>query len=108
MEKTNMKRILRSLWRDDTGALLTVEWVFMATILVIGLVAGLKAVQSAVLNELEEIAGAIGGLSQSYSFGGTSGCCAFTAGSQFTDTTNTYPITTCSPRFDEPGAPCPD
>lgn len=103
-----MYLMVRSFWRDDSGALLATEWVFLATVLVIGLVAGLKAVQSAVVNELEEVAGAIGGLSQSYSFGGTSGCCASTAGSRFTDTVNTYPVSTCSQAFDQQGGPCLD
>ena len=100
--------MLKRLWDDDAGALLAMEWVFLATLLVIGIVVGLKTVQTAVNNELEEVAGAIGSLSQSYSFGGTSGCCATTAGSQFSDTTNTYPISTCTGQLDAPGAPCQD
>lgn len=99
---------IRSFWNDDSGALLTVEWVFMATILVIGLVVGLKTVQAAVQNEMEEVAGAIGALSQSYSFGGSSGCCASISGSRFTDTVNTYPVSTCTQSFDQQGGSCPD
>lgn len=94
---------MKRLWQDDTGAILSVEWVFLVTILVIGLVTGLKAVQSAVLNELEEIAGAIGALSQTYSIGGTSGCCASTGGSTFFDTTNTFPIDACTQATDSVG-----
>lgn len=77
--------MFKQLWNDDAGALIAVEWLFLATILIIGLVVGLKAVQQAVVNELEEFASAVGSLSQSYSFGGTSGCCASTSGSLFTD-----------------------
>lgn len=91
-------RLLRRLWNDDAGALLTAEWLFMATILVIGLVAGLVAIRNAVNNELEEMAGAIGALSQSYSFGGVTGCCASSGGSQFIDNgPNTYPVNNCTP-----------
>jgi Flp pilus assembly pilin Flp len=97
------------LWRDDQGALIATEWVFVATILVIGLIVGLKAVQSAVLNELEEVAGAIGAISQSYSYGGTSGCCGFTNGSSFTDNgPNTYPVDACTQSADEGGSACLD
>jgi hypothetical protein len=97
------------LWNDDQGALIATEWVFVATILVIGLVVGLKAVQQAVLNELEEVAGAIGAISQSYSYGGTSGCCSSTNGSSFTDNgPNTYPVDSCTDARDSGGGACTD
>jgi Flp pilus assembly pilin Flp len=104
-----MRKLMLKLWSDDQGALIATEWVFVATILVIGLIVGLKAVQSAVLNELEEVAGAIGAVSQSYSYGGTSGCCAFTNGSAFTDNgPNTYPVDACTQAQDGGGVSCPD
>jgi Flp pilus assembly pilin Flp len=103
-----MQRILGNLWRDDAGALLATEWVFIATILVIGLIVGLRAVQQSVLNELEEVAGAIGSLSQSFSFGGVSGCCDFTNSSAFTDQSDSWPISTCSESGDAGRVICPD
>jgi Flp pilus assembly pilin Flp len=104
-----MRKLMLRLWSDDQGALIATEWVFVATILVIGLIVGLKAVQSAVLNELEEVAGAIGAISQSYSYGGTSGCCASTNGSSFTDDgPNTYPVSTCTESQDGGGSKCAD
>jgi Flp pilus assembly pilin Flp len=42
-----MRALLRKLWRDDTGALLATEWVFMAVILVIGVVPGMVALRNA-------------------------------------------------------------
>ena len=42
-----MTRLLRQLWDDDHGALLATEWVFMGTILVIGIIPGLVAVRDA-------------------------------------------------------------
>ena len=102
-------RLLTNLWNDDRGALLTAEWIFLATIIVIGLTVGLKTIQSALVNELEETASAFGALSQSYSFGGTSGCCARTGGSFFFDSgPNTYPITTCSPVTAQEPVSCAD
>ncbi len=105
-----MKKLSLRFWNDDAGALIATEWVFVVTILVIGLVAGLKSVQQAVLTELEEVAGAIGALSQSYSFGGTHGCCRFTgtSGSRYQDSTNDFPVNTCTDALDERGASCPD
>lgn len=103
-----MKNLLTNLWSDDSGAILATEWVFLVTILVIGLTAGFKTVQSAVLTELEEVAGAIGALSQSYSIGGVSGCCGTSSGSNFVDTVNTFNISTCTGAIDEAGANCPD
>jgi len=92
-----MRQWMMQLWRDDRGALIATEWVFIVTILVIGLVVGLKSVQQAVVNELEEVAGAIGAVSQSYSFGGTSGCGGYTHGSTYRDNgANTYPVSTAT------------
>lgn len=91
-----MRRVLCKLWRDDQGALIATEWVFIVTILVIGLVVGLKSVQQAVLNELEEVADAIGAISQTYQYGGASGCCARSDGSFYTDDgRNDFFVTTC-------------
>jgi Flp pilus assembly pilin Flp len=105
-----MRHLLMKLWNDDEGALIATEWVFVVTILVIGLVAGLKSVQQAVLNELEEVASAVGSLSQSYSFAGTRGCCrgTGTSGSNFRDSVNHYSVETCVESGDEFGRFCPD
>ena len=104
-----MRNLMLKLWNDDRGALIATEWVFVVTILVIGLVVGLKAVQQAVVTELEDVADAVGSLSQSYSFGGTSGCCGSTNGSQFADAVHDANVSTCTESFnsrDEAG--CPD
>jgi len=42
-----MRKLLAKLWRDDGGALLAAEWVFLGTILVIGLVPGMVAIRDA-------------------------------------------------------------
>ena len=42
-----MRRLFRRLWQDDDGALLATEWVFLATILVIGVIPGMVAVRDA-------------------------------------------------------------
>jgi Flp pilus assembly pilin Flp len=85
MEVHFMRRLFLKLWKDDDGALIATEWVFVATILVLGAITGLISVRQAVLTELENFAGALASLSQSYSFSGQSNCQASTAGSQFYD-----------------------
>jgi Flp pilus assembly pilin Flp len=54
-----MARLLFALWDDDAGALLTTEFLFLATILVIGLVVGLTTLRNAIATELTELANAI-------------------------------------------------
>ena len=54
-----MRQMLK-LWNDDCGfAANTVEWLFMVTIMIIGLVTGFVAVRQALLSELIETAQAI-------------------------------------------------
>jgi hypothetical protein len=77
-----MKTILKKLWVDDGGALIAVEWLFVATILVIGAIVGIVAVRNAVNAELTGMANAIGALNQCYSFSGEQNCSASTCGSQ--------------------------
>ena len=78
-------RLFLKLWKDDCGALIATEWVFVATILVLGIITGLVAVRSAVINELDDFANALLALNQSYSFSGQSNCQSSTAGSSFAD-----------------------
>ena len=80
-----MRHVLGKLWADDCGALIATEWVFVATILVLGVITGLVAVRNAVLAELIDFANAVISLNQSFSFTGQSNCQSSTAGSSFTD-----------------------
>ncbi len=80
-----MRQLMLKLWKDDCGALIATEWVFVATILVIGAITGLVAVRQAVISELEEFANAVLSLSQSFSFSGQTNCQSSTAGSAFKD-----------------------
>jgi hypothetical protein len=80
-----MKNLIVKLWNDDGGALIATEWVFVATILVLGAITGLVAVRQAVLAELVDFANAVVSLNQSFSFTGQSNCESSTAGSSFSD-----------------------
>jgi hypothetical protein len=63
-----MRQQMSRVWKDDCGAMLAVEWVFIATILVIGSITGLVAVRSAIVEELEDFAEAILSLCTSWHY----------------------------------------
>src|SRR5262245_9099970 len=92
-----MRKLLVSVWNDDRGALIASEWLFVATILVIGIIVGLAAVRDAVVTELTEFANALLALSQGYSIGGLEGCCSATDGSQAIDTPGLITDPLCVP-----------
>lgn len=83
-----MYNLLKRLWNDDAGYLLSAESFFIATILVLGLIVGWVALRDAVVDELIEVANAFTALNQSYSFSGLASTCgdATTAGSAAIDT----------------------
>ncbi len=87
-----MRQLTAKLWADDCGSLIATEWVFVATILVLGVITGLVAVRQAVTTELEEFANAVLSLNQSYSFSGLTNCASSTAGSAARDVNDSIPI----------------
>jgi hypothetical protein len=58
------------LFQDEAGFIVSVELVLIATLLVIGLIVGLSEIQHAIVQELNDIAEAIGSLNQSFLFTG--------------------------------------
>lgn len=95
-----MKSLFVKLWNDDDGALIAMEFLFVATILIIGIVVGLVNLRGAINAELSELSNAILALSQGYTISGVSGCCASTDGSQAIDTFGTVTSPTCTPPSD--------
>ncbi len=84
--------MLRALLNDEAGFIVSAELVLIATLLVIGMIVGLSQIQHAVVQELNDVAGAIGSLNQSYSFTGFSAPSSknnavksYTRGTQFVD-----------------------
>ena len=77
--------MLRKFWSEETGAIVSAEIMLVATILVIGVIVGLKSVRDSVVTELADVAQAIANVNQSYSYSGVSGHHAFTAGAAFFD-----------------------
>ena len=78
-------KTLTQLWNDEAGFIVSSELVLIATIVVIGLIAGLTAVRDAVVGELADVGAAVGDVNQSFSFGAITGHCSSTAGSIFSD-----------------------
>ena len=81
-----MHHLLHTFWADDRGALLSIEFLLIATILVLGLVVGLTTLRNAITAEFAELGNAILTLSQGYSVSGLSGGSSSVDGSQAIDT----------------------
>ena len=94
---------MMKLWNDEAGFIVSAELVLIATILVLGMIVGLVSVRDQVVQELGDIALAIGFINQSYSFSGITGHTSSTAGAFMDDTTDV-----CDEAADPPngGAVC--
>ncbi|MDA1013037.1 MAG: hypothetical protein O3A00_01130 [Planctomycetota bacterium] len=93
-------RTIISLWNDESGALLTMEFVFMATIMVIGMITAWSKFAQAVSHELIDLSNAVGNLKQDYAFTGTRHAetnkeLAYAAGSGFDDKDDACDCQTC-------------
>jgi len=73
--------LVRRLWNDDAGFIVSTELALITTILVIGMVVGLTSIRDQVVQELADIGGMISQLNQSYSFSAITGHHSSTAGS---------------------------
>ncbi len=85
--------MFKQLWNDESGFIVSAELILISTILVIGMVVGLSEIQHAVVQELGDVADAIGAVNQSYRYTGFSArkssrkgrLKSSTAGSRFID-----------------------
>ena len=80
-----MRKFLQALWQDQHGFLVSSELVFVATLLVIGMVTGLTTIRDQVLGELGDLADAVSEVNQSFSISGVTAHAASTAGVAFID-----------------------
>ena len=99
--------MLKSLWQDEAGFIISAELVLVSTILVVGLVVGLSEVQHAVASELNDVGDAIGSINQSFHYSGFSvckpgGCGSSVAGSCFVDTQDDCDNNQCDMACDRP------
>ena len=81
-------KVLNRLWMEETGAILSAEVMLVASILVIGVIAGLSSLRDSIVTELADVAQALGNVNQSYSFGGVSGHHVYNGGGMFVDNTD--------------------
>lgn len=65
-----MNALVHNLLEDEAGFIVSAELVLIATLLVIGLIVGMSEVQYAIVEELNDVASAVGSLNQSYVFTG--------------------------------------
>lgn len=82
--------MLKKMWDDEAGLIISAELALVLTIGVLAMVVGLSEVAVAVNSELNDISNAIGSLDQSYSYTGFHAisnwkCKSSVAGSRFTD-----------------------
>jgi len=81
--------LAKALWGDQSGFVVSTDLILISSILVIGMLVGLVSVRDQIVQELGDVAVAVGNLNQSYSFAGhnvTFGGFTFTvAGSSFVD-----------------------
>ena len=77
--------MIKRLWNDEAGAILSAEVVLVATILVIGVVTGLTSVRDAVVTELADVGQAIANVDQSYTVHGSLAHSSATANFGFVD-----------------------
>jgi len=78
-----MNEMMKKLWNDDAGFILSAEAVFLFTIMVLGVTVGMVAVRNATVGGLVGVANAISSINTSYSYTGFSTCGATTSGSSY-------------------------
>ncbi len=95
--------MLRALWKEENGFIISAELVLVLTIAVLAMIVGLSEVAVAVNTELNDVSNAIGSLNQSYAYTGfaaTASCDgkhkSYVAGSMFNDSVDDCDLnTTC-------------
>lgn len=58
--------MLRSLFRDESGFIVSAELVLIGTLVVLGMITGLVCLRSAVVDELASLGAAFRGMNQTY------------------------------------------
>ncbi|QDU99210.1 Flp family type IVb pilin [Lignipirellula cremea] len=77
--------LLKRLWNDEVGAVVSIELVLIGTVLLLGVMVGLGALRDSVNNELADVGGAIDEINQSYIVNSVTGHSISVGGSQFVD-----------------------
>ncbi|MBS0265407.1 MAG: hypothetical protein JSS02_25960, partial [Planctomycetes bacterium] len=77
--------MLKKLWNDEAGAIISAELILVATIVVLGSIVGLASLRDAIVTELADVGAAIGSLNQTFQFSNITSQAGSLAGSQFQD-----------------------
>jgi Flp pilus assembly pilin Flp len=88
--------VIRKLWNDEDG-IVALEYLLVATIVGLGLIAGLVGLRQSIDAELLELGNAALAINQGYSFSAVTACIASVQGSQATDTSATISMTFSEP-----------
>ena len=94
--------MLKKLWKDEAGVVVSAEIVLIGTILVIGMIVGLVELQTSVVDELNDLGEAVGSFNQSYasssvaSIKTTGAVKTASAGSGFADRVDTCDANECA------------
>lgn len=65
-----MTNLLRRLWNDDQGAVISVEWILIVAILIFGIIPGLVAVRNAINAEMATIGNILLQITPQFTFSG--------------------------------------
>jgi hypothetical protein len=66
--RNEIMSLLKALWRDERGIVYSMDVILVSTILALGTIVGLVCLRNQVLQELCDVANAVGSLDQSYSY----------------------------------------
>jgi Flp pilus assembly pilin Flp len=80
--------MLKRLWNEEDGFVVSAELVLVATILVLGMIVGLASLRDQVVQELGDVAAAVSQMVQTYSYSGITGHTSRISGSKFADKTD--------------------
>ena len=80
-----MSKIVNRFWNESDGAIVSAEIMLVASILVIGVIVGLKSVRDSVVTELADVAQALANIDQSYSYSAILGHASESDGASFED-----------------------
>jgi len=80
-----MKNLMKNLWQDEAGIVISTELVFVASIAGIGMIVGLSAARDGVTSELADVAASVSSYNQGYIVDSINGHGASLAASSYND-----------------------
>lgn len=80
-----MLNVLKNLYHDEAGFIVSAELILVSTIVVLGLIVGLSEVSHGINQELEDVGSAFGHINQSFKYTGFTGAKGRQVGSRFYD-----------------------